>query len=198
MGVEDNWVKKEVDKRTSDAASSDLDKINDALKSNWSNESNQSNQSNNANPLTSAFVNNSDNTNNYSSIAQEPMSSSSNISVSNSSDMADMVNSNVVDNSMVGQSGVEQNVVGQKGVDQDVVGQIVYGSFDEVMLRKKAEQKVEIGELLIVEITSDRDNDMVTEKVLFQVVDLQYSSQLSSQTLELIAGLQLDLQEQVT
>lgn len=66
----------------------------------------------------------------------------------------------------------------------EILGQIISGSFDRIILRQKANTFVEIGELLVAETSRG--------KILFQVYDLVYGSQLSQQNLELVSGLQLE------
>ena len=64
-----------------------------------------------------------------------------------------------------------------------IKGQLVAGDFGRIIIRIKSDQKVEIGELLIIE------DD---EKYLLQVYDLVYGSQISSQNLEMVAGMNLE------
>lgn len=63
-------------------------------------------------------------------------------------------------------------------------GQIVAGDFSKIVMRIKAGQQVEIGELLVL--------DEGKEKFLLQVYDLAYGSQISPQNLEMVAGLNLE------
>ncbi|MBI4016305.1 MAG: ATP-binding protein [Candidatus Aenigmarchaeota archaeon] len=63
-------------------------------------------------------------------------------------------------------------------------GLIISGEFDDICVREKAGQKLELGELLIAE------NEDV--KTLLQVFTLAYGSQLAQQNLELISGLKLE------
>ncbi|MBS3123742.1 hypothetical protein J4437_03840 [Candidatus Woesearchaeota archaeon] len=63
-------------------------------------------------------------------------------------------------------------------------GQIVSGDFSKIVMRIKSDQKVELGELLILEEKE--------EKYLLQVYDLIYGSQISSQNLEMVAGMNLE------
>ncbi|MBN2454695.1 ATP-binding protein [Candidatus Woesearchaeota archaeon] len=65
-----------------------------------------------------------------------------------------------------------------------VLGQIVSGGFGELVARQKAGISLEIGELLISEAAD--------KKVLLQVYNLQYGSQLSQQTRELVSGMKLE------
>lgn len=63
-------------------------------------------------------------------------------------------------------------------------GQIIGGSHGQLLLRQRSGAKLEIGELLISEQGS--------EKQLLQVTDLALGSQLSSHSIELISGMQLE------
>lgn len=65
-----------------------------------------------------------------------------------------------------------------------IKGMVVGGSFNNVIIREKAGAGLEIGELLI----ADTDHG----KVLLQAYDLNYSSQISQQNLELISGMSLE------
>ena len=65
-----------------------------------------------------------------------------------------------------------------------IKGQVVSGNFSQIMMRVKAKEEVEIGELLII--------DHQKEKFLVQVYDLVYGSQISAQNLEMVAGLNLE------
>lgn len=63
-------------------------------------------------------------------------------------------------------------------------GLIISGEYGKVIARQKSDQSMEIGELLIGETEEN--------KVLLQVIDLLYGSQISQQNLELISGMQLE------
>ncbi len=63
-------------------------------------------------------------------------------------------------------------------------GQVIGGDYSKVIVRQKADEELEIGELLIAEAGE--------QKLLLQVYDLLYGSQISSQNLELIAGMKLE------
>jgi hypothetical protein len=63
-------------------------------------------------------------------------------------------------------------------------GQVVGGDYSKVIVRQKASEDIEIGELLIAESEG--------QKLLLQVYDLLYGSQISPQTLELIAGMKIE------
>ncbi len=68
--------------------------------------------------------------------------------------------------------------------EEKVVGQIVGGTFGELLIRKKRDERIQLGEILVVE---DKG-----EKHFLQVYDIRYCSQLSQQNLEMISGLQLE------
>ncbi|MBI2660438.1 ATP-binding protein [Candidatus Woesearchaeota archaeon] len=63
-------------------------------------------------------------------------------------------------------------------------GQIISGEFGKVIARQKAGGDIEIGELLVANL-NDR-------KILMQVYDLIYGSQISQQNLELISGMKME------
>jgi uncharacterized protein len=63
-------------------------------------------------------------------------------------------------------------------------GQVVAGDFSKIIMRIKAEEVVELGELLIIEHPKG--------KFLLQVYDLIYGSQISQQNLEMVAGMNLE------
>ncbi|MBI2143647.1 ATP-binding protein [Candidatus Woesearchaeota archaeon] len=65
-----------------------------------------------------------------------------------------------------------------------VVGQVISGGFSGVVVRQKSGARLEIGELLISDTSEGR--------ILLQVFDLSYGSQLSQQSLELISGVKLE------
>ena len=66
-------------------------------------------------------------------------------------------------------------------------GLIISGKFGEICIRQKSTEKIELGELLVA--------DTVGAKVIMQVYDLMYGSQISQQNLELISGLKLEENE---
>ncbi|MBN1156618.1 ATP-binding protein [Candidatus Woesearchaeota archaeon] len=70
-----------------------------------------------------------------------------------------------------------------------VVGQIIGGEFSRILLRQKSDKGIELGELLISEAKNSR--------ILLQVYDLMYGSQISQQNLELIAGMKLEEETQL-
>jgi len=65
-----------------------------------------------------------------------------------------------------------------------IKGQIISGEFGKIIARQKSSQSIEIGELLV--------SDSKNEKILMQVYDLIYGSQISQQNLELISGMKLE------
>jgi hypothetical protein len=65
-----------------------------------------------------------------------------------------------------------------------IKGQVISGGFGKILVREKSDQKLEIGELLVA--------DTEDAKILLQVYDLLYGSQISQQNLELISGMNLE------
>jgi len=65
-----------------------------------------------------------------------------------------------------------------------IKGQITGGSFDRIFMRQKKGQPLEIGQLLIC-----KNND---QKIIFQVVDLIHSSQVSQNNIEYISGMKIE------
>ena len=65
-----------------------------------------------------------------------------------------------------------------------IKGQILGGCFGELIIRQKAGEKIEIGELLVSEAGDS--------KTILQVYDIVYGSQISQQNLELISGMALE------
>ncbi len=63
-------------------------------------------------------------------------------------------------------------------------GLIIGGEFGNILVRQKNEQALELGELMIADTSNGR--------MLLQVFDLLYGSQLTQQHLELISGLKLE------
>jgi DNA helicase HerA-like ATPase len=63
-------------------------------------------------------------------------------------------------------------------------GLVISGEFGKILVREKSDETFELGELLV----SDTDN----AKVLLQVFDLAYGSQITQQNRELIAGMNLE------
>lgn len=65
-----------------------------------------------------------------------------------------------------------------------IKGQVISGEFEKIVAREKSDASLEIGELLVSE-SKDR-------KILLQVHNLLFSSQISQANLELIAGMKLE------
>ncbi len=65
-----------------------------------------------------------------------------------------------------------------------VKGLVISGKFGEICVRQKSDEKIELGELLVADIQGG--------KVILQVYDLLYGSQISQQNLELISGMNLE------
>ncbi|MBN2566956.1 ATP-binding protein [Candidatus Woesearchaeota archaeon] len=65
-----------------------------------------------------------------------------------------------------------------------VKGQVISGRFGEIAVRKKADASLELGELIMAEAPG--------AGILLQVYDLLYGSQISQQNLELVAGMRLE------
>lgn len=65
-----------------------------------------------------------------------------------------------------------------------IAGQVISGSFDSVVVRQKSDAKLEIGQLLTANTAEG--------KILMQVFNLVYGSQLSQQNLEMISGMKLE------
>lgn len=63
-------------------------------------------------------------------------------------------------------------------------GQVISGEFGRICLRQKSNEKIELGELLVAESEEG--------KILLQVYDLVYGSQISQQNLELMSGLNME------
>ncbi len=66
-----------------------------------------------------------------------------------------------------------------------IKGQVVSGDFTKIVMRVKAGQSIELGELLVIESFA------TSEKFILQVYDLIYASQISQQNLEMVAGMNL-------
>ncbi len=63
-------------------------------------------------------------------------------------------------------------------------GLVIGGEFGKILIRQKSDKSIELGELLVSISGSN--------KILLQVFDLVYGSQVSQQNLELISGLNLE------
>jgi hypothetical protein len=64
-----------------------------------------------------------------------------------------------------------------------IKGQVIGGELGRILIRQKSDANIEIGEILVC-------GD--TQKILLQVYDLIYGSQISQQNLELISGMKLE------
>lgn len=71
-----------------------------------------------------------------------------------------------------------------KLLDDMIKGQVISGGFGSVLMRQKSGQNIELGELLVAEAGKS--------KILMQVFDLIYGSQISQSNLELISGMNLE------
>ena len=65
-----------------------------------------------------------------------------------------------------------------------VKGIVITGQFGNIVVREKSGKKIELGELLVA--------DTNESKILLQVFNLIYGSQISAQNLELISGMKLE------
>ncbi len=63
-------------------------------------------------------------------------------------------------------------------------GLVISGEFGNILVRQKGNQTIELGELLVAEVGS--------EKILLEAFDLTYGSQISQVNLELMSGLKLE------
>ncbi len=70
-----------------------------------------------------------------------------------------------------------------------IKGQVISGEYGKILIRQKADNDIELGELLVAE-TKD-------SKILLQAVNLLYGSQLSQQNLELVSGMSLEDNEKL-
>ncbi|MDP7323941.1 MAG: ATP-binding protein [Candidatus Woesearchaeota archaeon] len=64
-----------------------------------------------------------------------------------------------------------------------IKGQIVSGGYGKIKARVKADEKIEMGEILIAE---------GKEKILMQVTDVEFGAQMSEQSLELYSGMKME------
>lgn len=69
-------------------------------------------------------------------------------------------------------------------MSRKIKGQIISGKFDDLLVRIKSDSEMELGEILVVE------SDFTTD--FLQVFDIEYSSQISRQNLELASGIFLE------
>lgn len=65
-----------------------------------------------------------------------------------------------------------------------IKGIVITGQFGNIIVREKSGEKIELGELLVADTNEG--------KILLQVFNLIYGSQISSQNLELISGMKLE------
>ena len=65
-----------------------------------------------------------------------------------------------------------------------VKGIVITGKFGSIVAREKSGRKIELGELMVAQAGSS--------KILLQVFNLLYGSQISPQNLELISGMKLE------
>ena len=70
-----------------------------------------------------------------------------------------------------------------------IKGQVISGEYGKILIRQKADQNIELGELLVA--------DTKDSKILLQAVNLLYGSQLSQQNLELVSGMSLEDDEKL-
>ena len=68
-----------------------------------------------------------------------------------------------------------------------VKGQIIGGDYSNILIRQKSSENISLGELLVA--------DYGYEKLIFQVYDLVFGSQISQKNVELISGLKLEEEE---
>lgn len=65
-----------------------------------------------------------------------------------------------------------------------IKGQVISGEFSSVLVRQKSGAELELGELLV--------SDTKDGKMILQVTDLLYGSQISQEKLELVSGIRLE------
>jgi uncharacterized protein len=66
----------------------------------------------------------------------------------------------------------------------EIVGQVLSGQFGEILIRQKGDSELELGELLVAEDPNS--------KLIMQVYNLLYGSQISPKSIELLSGMQLE------
>lgn len=69
-----------------------------------------------------------------------------------------------------------------------IKGLTIGGNYSSVIVRQHSQAQFEIGELLIVDINSKNNS----KKMILQIIDLEYGSQISQQDRELVSGLELE------
>ncbi|GEM_PF-2076878 len=72
----------------------------------------------------------------------------------------------------------------------EIVSQIVGGQHADILLRQKSGAQLELGELLVAQDNTSAAN--TGDKIILQVFDLQYGSQMQPEALEWASGLQLE------
>jgi len=70
-----------------------------------------------------------------------------------------------------------------------IKGQVISGEFSKILVRQKSGQNIELGELLVANTKEG--------KIIMQVYDLIYGSQISQSNLELISGIRLEEDTQI-
>ena len=65
-----------------------------------------------------------------------------------------------------------------------IKGQVISGEFSSVLVRQKSGAELELGELLV--------SDTKDGRMILQVTDLLYGSQISQEKLELVSGIRLE------
>ncbi|OYT31863.1 ATPase [Candidatus Woesearchaeota archaeon ex4484_78] len=73
-------------------------------------------------------------------------------------------------------------------INERIVGKIINGNFDRILIRQKSNSNIELGDLLVCKTNNS--------KLLLQVYDLLFGSQLSQQSIELISGIELEEKNQ--
>ncbi|MBN1645804.1 ATP-binding protein [Candidatus Woesearchaeota archaeon] len=75
-----------------------------------------------------------------------------------------------------------------------IIGQLIGGNFKELYVRKKASERAKLGQIVVIDSTGDTVDIVGGNHVrwLCQVIDLGFGSQMSSQSIELISGLELE------
>ena len=71
-------------------------------------------------------------------------------------------------------------------------GQIIGGGLKDIIIREKNGEKLELGELLIVENAPESGNETQRNYTILQVKDIEYRSQAPQSTHELLSGMELE------
>ncbi len=69
-------------------------------------------------------------------------------------------------------------------MSEEIKAQIISGEYGKIIARQKSGKEIELGELMVSETEH--------QKIIFQVYELLYSSQISDKNLELISGMTLE------